>query len=137
MDIADIVDIKLNSNWQLAQDVTGDFLKTAGKWECLMQEIQLEALTQEGDLWYDEGFGWSLMDFIHAEADELVELEIKQRVLDKLSWYEEVDISSIKVSLKTGETKWGISILFQFKGESEKQGINIALDRINAEVVIA
>lgn len=136
MDIADVIDIKLDNNWQFAPDATGDFLQTNGKYECILQEIQLEALTQEGDLWYEEGFGWSLMDFIQAEADELTELEVKQRVLDKLGWYEEVDVSTINTSITTGEEIWKLQISFKFIDDDTEQLLQVGLDRINAEVVV-
>lgn len=137
IDTANLIDIKLDRSWQFTADATGDFLQTTGRWECLLQEIQLEALTQEGDLFYDEGFGWSLMDFLHIEADELTELEVRQRVLDKLSWYEEVDINTIAVQLTAGEAAWQIGVRFRFVGDAEMHEIQLALDRINAEVVIA
>ncbi|MGN0710488.1 MAG: hypothetical protein ACI4LO_01915 [Anaerovoracaceae bacterium] len=136
MNIADMADIKLDENWQITASATGDFLKASGKYECLMQEIELEALTQEGDLFYDENFGWSLMDFIHAEKDEIVELEIVQRIKDKLSFYEQIDTGSISVSMGFQEDIWNIAISFRFKDDTEERLLELSLDRINAEVVI-
>lgn len=136
MDIVDVIDIKLNSNWQFVPNAAGDFLQTTGKYECILQEIQLEALTQEGDLWYEEGFGWSLMDFIHAEVDELTELEIKQRVLDKLGWYEEVDVNTISAELATSDEVWTLNISFRFVDDDADQQLQVSLDRVNAEVIV-
>lgn len=135
MEAEKLQDIKLSADWQPAADVTGDFLRTTGKYECLLQEIALEALTQEGDLFYDPGFGWSLIDFIHGDCDELSSLEIQQRVFTKLSWYAEVDANSIKVDLHFQEDVTGIAARFKFVGSNDEYRLQLQLDRIKTEVV--
>lgn len=136
MEVKKLQDIKLDSSWQITKDVTGDFLRTTSDYECILQEIALEALTQEGELFYDEGFGWSLLDYLHSGNDEMQELEIGQRVKGKLSWYEEIDINSIKVAVLLGDENCKIQAAFKFVGSDEEYNLQLQLDRINAEVVI-
>ena len=52
-------DIALDENWQPAVRSNGDFA-TVSDLDCLMQEIRLEALTTQGELFFDPEFGWSL-----------------------------------------------------------------------------
>lgn len=134
MDNEKLVDVKLSNDWQLASDVTGDLLQATTKFDCLYQEISLEALTQEGDLWYEHGFGWSLLDFAHQGYDELLELEIKQRIMEKLAWYIEVDVSSIYIETVYKIESIGILIKFNFYGSDEEYQLNLRLDGIYAEV---
>lgn len=136
MEISKLIDIKLNADWQPVPEASGDFLQTVGQYECLMQELALEALTQEGDLFTDEYFGWSLLDFIHSEVDSLLEIEIKQRIKGKLSWYDEINASSIKIEMKLSEDKHMISVGFKFIGDEDIYKLQLQLDRVNAEVVI-
>lgn len=42
-----MVDIRLDENWKLTQAATGD-APTAADIECILQDIRLESLTQEG-----------------------------------------------------------------------------------------
>lgn len=136
MEVKKLQDIKLDSYWQITPDVTGDFLRTTSDYECILQEIALEALTQEGELFYDEGFGWSLLDFLQSSNDEMQELEINQRVKGKLAWYEEIDVNSIKVEVSLGDENCKIQSSFKFVGSDEEYKLQLQLDRINAEVVI-
>lgn len=134
MDDEKLADVKLSGDWQIVADVTGDLLQATTKFDCLYQEICLEALTQEGDLWYEHGFGWSLLDFAHSLYDELLEIEIKQRIMEKLSWYQEVDISSIYIEIVYKEDGISILIKFCFFGSDEEYQMNLKLDGIYAEV---
>ena len=89
-------DIALDENWQPAVRSNGDFA-TVSDLDCLMQEIRLEALTTQGELFFDPEFGWSLPDFLHLRIDDLTLLEIEQRVYARLAARDKIETSSIAV----------------------------------------
>lgn len=128
------VDIKLDVDWQLTPATNGDVLLTSGI-ECILQNIQCEALSQEGELFYDEKWGWSLLDFVQSQNEELTIIEIKQRVKTKLSRRNEIDIESLEVLVSLDKDKLLIGVSFKFNNSSEKYELNFSLDRIKVEVV--
>lgn len=128
-------DIKLDTNWQLTQAANGDAPITSNN-HCLFQDIQLEALTHEGELFYDESWGWSLFDFIQSQDDELTRTEIEQRIKSKLSNRVEVNSESIKSELKFTNDTVEIYVKFKFLNDDEIYKLNIELDRVNVEVVV-
>lgn len=91
-------DIRLDDSWQLTRAANGDAPIVAGLY-CIYQDIQLEAHSQEGELFYDTDWGWSLLDFLQSEDDELLELEIQERIKTKLARRSEVDAESISTSV--------------------------------------
>ncbi|WP_069997813.1 hypothetical protein [Cellulosilyticum sp. I15G10I2] len=98
----------------------------------LLQSIKIESLTMEGDLWYDQTYGWGLQDFIHRNIDEMLEAEIYQRVKDKLAKREEVDKDSTVVSLSQGNDNTIVHI--RFKALDQEVNMEISLDRVKVEV---
>lgn len=128
------VDIKLDMDWQLTPAANGDALLTSGI-ECVLQDIQCEALSQEGELFYDEEWGWSLLDFVQAQDEELTRVEMRQRIETKLSRRPEIDVESIEVSINFQSDKLLISVAFKFADSSEKYELNFTLDRVKIEVV--
>lgn len=126
-------DILLNDNQQLTQATTGDAPIVTG-FDCFLQDIRLEAMTQAGELWYDETWGWSLLDFQHANYDELTRIEIEQRIRDKLSTREAINADTIDVSFHTDHDLLIIVITFSI-GE-DKYSLHISLDRISVEVSV-
>lgn len=129
-------DIKLDSNWQLTAAANGDAPLASGL-DCVFQDIQLEALTQEGELFYDESWGWSLLDFIQSQDDGLTRLEIEQRVRMKLANRTEIDVETIETVTAFKDDRIVIGVAFKFIGESTTYQLNIELDRVRVEVVIA
>lgn len=127
-----MIDIKLDENWQLTSAATGDAPVTDEE-EGLLQTIQIEALTQKGELFYDEEFGWSLLDFIQAEEKELVRIEIENRIRKKLSQYEEIAADSIMIEQKWSDDVLKLYIRFHITNGKE-QSMNISLDRVRVEV---
>lgn len=128
-------DIKLDDNWQLTPAASGDIPVTSGK-DCIIQDIKMEALTQEGDLFYDEAWGWSMLDFLQSQDDELTQVEIRQRVISKLSKRSEIDMESIGVDVSFSLNEIKIQAAFSFMDDSKTYFINIGLDRVKVEVVI-
>lgn len=127
-------DIKLSEDWQLTPHANGDVLLVTDL-ECLMQDIRLEALTSEGDLFYDTDYGWSLLDFAQVPYSELVELELEQRIMTKLSKREEVNIKSIIVKSKFNNDAVVIQIEFRFVDSDELQYLSLEINRLNIEVI--
>lgn len=128
------IDIKLDNEWQLTAAANGDSLLTSGI-ESIIQDIKTEALTHEGDVFYDEEYGWSLLDFVQAQDDDLTRIEIKQRVQTKLSRRSEIDIETIDVKVDFNNDKLPIEVSFSFIFGPEKYVIKLELDRVKVEVV--
>jgi hypothetical protein len=128
-------DIKLDEDWQLTAAANGDAPITSNT-DCLIQDIRLEALSQEGELFYDETWGWSLMDFIQMQDDDLTRLEIEQRIKTKLSRREEIDNGTIQTALSFEDDKISVKVAFKFINDSRQYNLNIELDRVRVEVVM-
>lgn len=128
------IDIKLDNDWQLTSATNGDSLITSGI-ECIIQDIKIEALTHEGDVFYDEEYGWSLLDFVQAQEDDLTRIEVQQRISTKLSRRIEIDIETIDVKVDFNSDKLFIEVSFGFIFGSEKYVIKLELDRVKVEVV--
>jgi hypothetical protein len=127
-------DIKLNEQGIFIATASGD-LETVSELECFIQDIKNEAITYEGDLFYDETYGWSLHDFIQSQDSELTKLEIKQRIKNKLSKKEIIDVDSIVTLISWEKDKISILTKFKVSGIDEELSINISLDRLKVEVV--
>jgi hypothetical protein len=128
-------DIKLDENWQLTAAANGDAPITSNT-DCLIQDIRLEAMSQEGELFYDEDWGWSLLDFLQMQDDDLTKLEIDQRIKIKLSRREEINSETIATQLTFEDDKVSIKVAFKFINDSTQYSLDIALDRVNIEVVM-
>lgn len=72
------IDIKLDGRWQLTASASGD-VPLSYDLDCLFQDIRLEAISQEESFFYDGTYGWSLMDFVQMQDDDLLRLEIAQK----------------------------------------------------------
>lgn len=127
-------DIRLDDNWQLTQATNGDAPLVADL-DAFLQDIRLEAVTQEGDLFYDQAYGWSLMDFLQSSDDEFTKLEIKERVKSKLSNREEIDTESISVNVTFEKDLLLVQAYFRSNGSDTMQSVAVSLDRIQVEVI--
>ena len=126
-------DIKLDADWQLTQATNGDAPIVSGI-DCLVQDIKLESLTQEGELFYNLEYGWSLLDFIQRDDDDLTRLEIKDRVRNKLEKRVEIDIESVRTEIEFNEDALGLEVSFRLNsGDAVK--IDVALSRVGVEVI--
>lgn len=128
-------DLLLDEDWQITQATGGDALLITGV-DCYFQDIRLEAQTQEGELFYDETWGWSLLDFIHSLDDELTRTEIEQRVQLKLSRREEIDSETIQTVANFRDDTIVIYVSFKFIGDDKEYQLDIELDRVKVEVKI-
>lgn len=125
-------DIKLDDNWQLTPAASGDAPLTDEE-EGLLQTIRTESMTQEGELFYDEEFGWSLLDYIHAQESDLVKIEIESRIKKKLTKYDEIIKDTVKIAQTWENDALNITVRFQLNNGTE-QGLTVRLDRIEVGV---
>ena len=70
------------------------------------------------------------------QDDDLLRLEIAQRVKTKLSRRTEIDSETIVVNLGFSEDKISVKVAFKFDGDSKEYSLDIELDRVKVEVVI-
>lgn len=127
-------DIRLDDRLQLTRATDGDAPLVTGA-DCLFQNILLEALTQEGDLWYDPTFGWSLYDFLQEEDSELNRLEISQRTRLKLTKREAVVPETISVGIDYLDGAFRLGCAFRLRDEAEIRQLNLVIGAVSVEVV--
>ena len=101
--------------------------------EEIIQNIKIEMVTNEGDVFYDLEFGYSLYDFLHREIDEMLINEIKYRIITKLSRRDYVDSSSINIETIQKIDKLIFNVSF-YINEYFSQ-ITLLLDRVKVEVI--
>ncbi|WP_250278800.1 DUF2634 domain-containing protein [[Clostridium] colinum] len=101
--------------------------------EEIIQNIKIEMVTNEGDVFYDLEFGYSLYDFLHREIDEMLINEIKHRIITKLSKRDYVDSSSINIETKEKIDKLIFNISFYINEYFSE--ITLLLDRVKVEVI--
>lgn len=126
------IDIILDGEFQPV--TKSDFELTTEK-EGLLQIIKVEAVTQKGELFYDEDYGWSLYDFVKVSYDELTQAEIIQRCNTQMSNYEFVNQDTVEVDLNFKDDVLKIVIQFKLLGYDEYYRLTIGLlDRVEIEV---
>lgn len=101
--------------------------------EEIIQNIKIEMITNEGDLFYDIEFGYSLYDFLHRKIDEMLLNEIKQRIIVKLSRRSYIDSNSINIEVKQKSDKLIFNISFYINEYFSE--ITLLLDRVKVEVI--
>lgn len=99
-----------------------------------IQNIKIEAITTEGDLWHNKEFGWSLVDFMHRSINEMLKIELTQRIRNKLNNRPYIDINTISVELKEFTDYFLLHVYFNLLYEDVNFAIRI--DRIKAEVLL-
>ena len=128
-----MVDIRLDEDWRLTQAATGD-APVVTDMDCILQDIRLESLTQEGELFYDRDYGWALLDFIQADDSELIRTAIDTRIRKKLSRRDYIDTTSIKTQITFSEETLTVRVTFRFIANEQTYSIITSLDRIRVEV---
>lgn len=106
---------------------------------CWLQDLKNEALTEEGELFYEDedgrdSYGWGLLEFLQAEIDEFCQLEIQQRIRSKLTKREYIDAASIKADIQYDGHQYRIRISFRRNDSSQEYNIDIECDGV--EVVV-
>ena len=92
---ANDIDIMLDGDGQPVPDGNGDTSLVSDD-ECWLQDIRNEAVTEEGELFYEDeegdgSYGWGLLDFMQGEYDDFTRMEIQQRIRSKLSKRDYID----------------------------------------------
>lgn len=128
-----MTDIKLDDNWQLTPAASGDAPLTDDEGG-LLQTIRTESMTQEGELFYDEEFGWSLLDYIHAQESDLVKIEIESRIKKKLTKYDEIIKDTVKIAQTWGNDVLNITVRFQLNNGTEHE-LTVSLNRVEVNIV--
>ena len=132
--VLDEVDIMMDETGQPVPLASGTESLVAGI-DSFLQDIRNEAVTAEGECFYDLDYGWSLLDFLHRDYNELEELRIKNRVTEKLKRHEEINQHSIQVSISTVEDTVLIHVGFKIKNEDVSYQMDLRID--GAEVTIS
>lgn len=130
-----MIDIRLDNNFELTPATDGD-APLCTNYACTLQEIKLAAMTQEGELFFDEDFGWSLLDFMQTTNDELIKLEITERIKNKLVKTEEIEANSIRISVYPSHEVFKIFVRFKFVNAENFQSIDIKIDKVEVRVII-
>lgn len=131
-----MTDITLGPDWQPVATAGGDAALINGRAE-LCQEIALAAGTAAGELIWDPGFGWSLIDFIQAPDSPMTRLELGQRIRDGLAAWSEVDQASVEVSFsQTAAGRLRVGVRWRFYDSAELAAMEIALNQSAVEVVL-
>lgn len=126
-------DIRLSDEWKLTQAADGD-APLCSDLDCLYQNIILESITQPGDLFYDETFGWGLYDFIQSEDDDLTRLEIAQRARVGLQRREVILPESIQIEVDFEDDIFVLRCFFQFIDEETSRTLTVVIGAVGVEV---
>lgn len=132
------VDVLLDEDGQPMPDGNGDLSLVSGD-ECWFQDIKNEILTQEGELFYEDeegndSYGWGLLDFLQAEGDEFLRLEIQQRIRAKLVKRDYIDATSIHTEISFNGRLCHINVAFKRIDKNQEYSIGIETDGV--EVVV-
>ena len=133
------VDIMLDEDGQPVSDGNGDAALVSDE-DCWLQDIKNEALTEEGELFYedeegDESYGWSLLDFMQGEYDDFMQMEIQQRIRSKLSKREYIDAGSIQTVVKFDGHVYRIRVSFRRNDSNRSYNIVIGSDGVDRSEV--
>ena len=131
-------DIMLDEDGQPMSEGYGDFSLVSSD-SCWLQDIKNEALTEQGELFYedeqgDASYGWGLLDFMQGEYDDFTQMEIQQRVCSKLSKRDYIDVGSIQTEVDFDGHLYHIKIAFRKKDSSREYNIDIESNGV--EVIV-
>lgn len=134
----DDTDLMLDGCGQPVFDENGEAATVSGD-ACWLQDIKNEAMTEEGELFYEDeegdgSYGWGLLDFMQGEYDDFTRMEIQQRVRSKLSAREYIDAGSIETLVDYDGHNYYIRISFRKNDSSREYNIDIESDGV--EVVV-
>ena len=132
-------DIKIGEDGQPETSSEGDFTLVSDV-PCWLQDIRNEALTQEGELFYEEdagaeAYGFSMHDFTQSERDGFTEMEIEQRIREKLRKREGVDEGTLRTEVSFDGRNYHIKASFKINGSNEE--CNLEMETDGVEVVLS
>ena len=133
-------DIKLDENGQPVF-ADGDFDIVSGD-DCWKQDLKIESLTDEGELFYedeedDEAYGFGMQEFIQADDDDdgFLRMEIEQRIRAKLDKRSYIDGSSVQVNIES-IGRHGISATTTFNRLDDDTIQNLNIDNSEEDVEV-
>lgn len=97
--------------------------------DSFFQDVRNEAITAEGECFFDSQYGWSLLDFVHRDFNELEELKIKNRIREKLKSRDEINQHSILITVEQGQDDdIRIHLEFKIKNGDVSYQMNLGID---------
>lgn len=129
-------DLMMDDQGQPVISAAGESQMVSGI-DCFLQDVRNEAVTTEGECFWDVDYGWSMLDFLHQEQDELLQIRISNRVKQKLSRRSEINQQSISVVvafLNNDVTE--VKVAFKIKNSDVSYEIDLNVDGVETEVVL-
>ena len=129
-------DLMMDDQGQPVISAAGESQMVSGI-DCFLQDVRNEAVTTEGECFWDADYGWSMLDFLHQEQDELLQIRISNRVKQKLSRRSEINQQSIRVVvafLNNDVTE--VKVAFKIKNSDVSYEIDLNVDGVETEVVL-
>lgn len=129
-------DLMMDDNGQPVVSAAGENLMVSGI-DCFLQDVRNEAVTMEGECFWDADYGWSMLDFIQQERDELLQTRISNRVKQKLSRRSEINQQSITVVVSfLDDDVTAVKVAFKIKNSDISYEIDLNVDGVETEVVL-
>lgn len=129
-------DLMMDDNGQPVVSAAGENLMVSGI-DCFLQDVRNEAVTMEGECFWDADYGWSMLDFIQQERDELLQTKISNRVKQKLSSRSEINQQSITVTVSfLDDDVTAVKVAFKIKNSDVSYEIDLNVDGVETEVVL-
>lgn len=129
-------DLMMDDNGQPVVSAAGENLMVSGI-DCFLQDVRNEAVTMEGECFWDADYGWSMLDFIQQERDELLQTKISNRVKQKLSRWSEINQQSITVTVSfLDDDVTAVKVAFKIKNSDVSYEIDLNVDGVETEVVL-
>lgn len=129
-------DLMMDDQGQPVISASGESQMVSGI-DCFLQDVRNEAVTTEGECFWDADYGWSMLDFLHQEQEELLQIRIGNRVKQKLSRRSEINQQSISVVvafLNNDVTE--VKVAFKIKNSDVSYEIDLNVDGVETEVVL-
>lgn len=129
-------DLMMDDQGQPVISAAGESQMVSGI-DCFLQDVRNEAVATEGECFWDADYGWSMLDFLHQEQDELLQIRISNRVKQKLSRRSEINQQSISVAvtfLNNDVTE--VKVAFKIKNSDVSYEIDLNVDGVETEVVL-
>lgn len=129
-------DLMMNDSGQPVISAAGESLMVSGI-DCFLQDVRNEAVTMEGECFWDADYGWSMLDFIQQEQDELLQTRISNRVKQKLSHRSEINQRSITVAVSFMDNDvTAVKVAFKIKNSDVSYEIDLNVDGVETEVIL-
>ena len=129
-------DLMMDERGQPVVSAAGDSLMVSGI-DCFLQDIRNEAVTTEGECFWDADYGWSMLDFMQKTRDELEQTRISNRVKEKLSRRSEINQQSISVTVTfLDDDVTGVKVEFKIRNSDVSYEVNLNVDGVEREVAL-